>query len=265
MIQLSTAQLDAWIVAFALPLARILGFIASAPLWNTAGIPRRIRLILGLAIAITLIPALPAMPTVAPGSLPGLFLLGEQTLLGIAMGFAARIIFSAINLAGDFIGAQMGLSFATFYDPVNSTQTPVISELLNMIALLLFLALNGHLLYVATLAKSFYIIPVGAAFPGNGSWLNLVELGGQIFALGLLLSLPVVVALLIANLSLAVLTKAAPQLNIFALGFPITLLSGFVVLAISLNYLATPLQNLYELALTAITEFAVVSRGAPAG
>ena len=255
MIQLSTTQLDAWIVAFAFPLARILGFIATAPIWNTPGIPRRTRLILGLAIAIVIIPALPPMPQVAPASLAGLLLLGQQTLLGIAMGFAVRVVFTAINLAGDFMGFQMGLSFATFYDPLNSSQTPVISEFLNLITLLLFLSLNGHLLYVATLAKSFYVLPVGS-FPGSGSWLNLAELAAQIFSFGLLLSLPVVVALMITNLSLAVLTRAAPQLNIFALGFPITLLGGFAVLAISLNYLATPLQSIYEVALTAMLQFA---------
>lgn len=255
MIQISTAQLDAWIVAFAFPLARILGFIATAPIWNTPGIPRRTRLILGLAIAMAIIPALPPMPQLAPASLAGFLVLGQQALLGIAMGFAVRLIFSAINLAGDFMGFQMGLSFATFYDPLNSSQTPVISEFLNLIALLLFLSLNGHLLYVATLAKSFYVLPVGS-FPGSSSWLNLAELAAQIFSFGLLLSLPVVVALMITNLSLAVLTRAAPQLNIFALGFPLTLLGGFVVLAISLNYLATPLQSIYELALTAMLEFA---------
>lgn len=259
MIELHSAQLDAWIVAFAFPLARILGFIATVPIWNTPGIPRRTRLILGLAIAIAIIPALPPMPPVAPASLAGLMILGQQTLLGMAMGFAVRLVFTAINLAGDFMGFQMGLSFATFYDPLNSSQTPVISEFLNLIALLLFLSLNGHLLYVATLARSFLVFPVGS-FPGSGSWLNLAELATQIFSFGLLLSLPVIVALMITNLSLAVLTRAAPQLNIFALGFPLTLLGGFAVLSVSLNYLATPLQSIYELALTAMLEFA-----APAG
>lgn len=254
MIELSTTQLDAWIVAFAFPLARILGFIAAVPIWNTPGIPRRTRLILGLGIALAIIPALPPMPQVAPASLPGFMILAHQMVLGIAMGFAVRIVFAAINLAGEFIGFQMGLSFATFYDPLNSSQTPVISEFLNLITLLLFLSLNGHLLYVATLTKSFYVLPVGQ-FPGAGSWLNLAELAAQIFSFGLLLSLPVVVALMITNLSLAVLTRAAPQLNIFALGFPLTLLGGFVVLAISLNYLATPLQAIYELALEAMLTF----------
>jgi len=257
MLSLSTAQLAAWIVAYAYPAARILGFIASAPLWNTPGIPRRTRLILGLAITLALAPALPPMPSVAPGSLAGLGILATQMLVGIAMGFAARIVFAAVELAGEFIGFQMGLSFATFYDPMNSSQSPVVTEFMTLISFLLFLSLNGHLMYVATLAQSFQAIPVGPLPPGAGSWLNLAELGGKIFASGLLLSLPVIVALMITNLGLAVLTRAAPQLNIFALGFPLTLLGGFVALAVAMNYLATPLQTLYEFALSSMLGFAV--------
>jgi flagellar biosynthetic protein FliR len=258
MFSITTSQIDAWIVAFAYPLVRILSFIAAAPLWSTAGIPRRTRLILGLCITIAVAPALPAMPTVAPGSIYGLWILLQQMLIGIGMGFAARIVFSAVDMAGELIGAQMGLGFATSYDPLNSSQTPVISEFLGLIGLLLFLSLNGHLIYIATLAQSFYAIPVSANPLGAASWLNLAELGSKIFSAGLLLALPVVIALMITNTALAVLTRAAPQLNIFALGFPLTLTGGFIALAISMNYLAVPLQALYEFALNSMLGFVVM-------
>lgn len=257
MFSVGTAQIDAWIVAFAYPLVRILAFIAAAPLWSTAGTPRRTRLILGIAVSVALAPSLPAMPAIAPGSWSGLALLGEEFLVGIAMGFAVRVIFSVTDLAGEFIALQMGLGFATFYDPLSSSQTPVIAEFLGLLTLLLFMSLNGHLVYVATLAESFHAIPVGGALPGHASWLNIAELGGKIFSLGLLLALPVVVALMITNIALAVLTRAAPQLNIFALGFPLTLLGGFFALAVSMGYLAEPLQQLYEVALQAMLGFAV--------
>ncbi len=258
MFSITTAQIDAWIVAFAYPLVRILSFIAAAPLWSTAGIPRRTRLILGLCITMALVPALPAMPTVAPGSINGLWILLQQMLIGIGMGFAARIVFSAVDMAGELIGAQMGLGFATSYDPMSSSQTPVISEFLGLIGLLLFLSLNGHLIYIATLAQSFYAIPVSATPLGAASWLNLAELGSKIFSAGLLLALPVIIALMITNTALAVLTRAAPQLNIFALGFPLTLTGGFVALAISMNYLAAPLQALYEFALSSMLGYVVM-------
>ena len=120
--------------------------------------------------------------------------------------------------------------------------------------------MNGHLLYVATLAQSFSAIPISAQPLGAGTWLNLAELGTFIFSAGLLLALPIVVALMITNIALAVLSRAAPQLNIIALGFPITLIGGFVVLAVSLNYLASPIQGVFEQALSAMLAFAVPGR-----
>lgn len=255
MISIDSAQIDAWIVAFIFPLARILGFIATAPLWSAAGTPRRTRLILGLAITVAITPSLPPMPAVQPGSLAGLWIMAQQMLIGIGMGFATKIVFTAFDMAGEFISAQMGLGFATFYDPLNSSQTPVITEFISLIALLLFLSLNGHLLYLATLVQSFFAIPVSATPIGTGSWLNLAELASKIFSAGLLLSLPVMAALMITNVALAVLTRAAPQLNLFALGFPLTLMGGFVALAISLNYLAIPLQGIFELGLESMLGF----------
>lgn len=257
MISIGSAQIDAWIAAFIFPLARILAFIAAAPLWSTAGIPRRTRLILGIAVTIAIAPSLPTMPNIQPASLSGLWVMLQQMLIGIGMGFAARIVFAAFDLAGEFIGAQMGLGFATFYDPMSSSQTPVIAEYINLIALLLFMSMNGHLLYFATLAQSFSAIPVSLTPLGSASWLNLVELGGKIFSAGLLLALPAIVALMIINIALAVLTRAAPQLNIFALGFPLTMMGGFIALAISMNYLASPLQTIFEFAMSAMLDFAV--------
>lgn len=255
MLSLSLAQIDAWIAFYAFPLARILGLVATAPLWSTAGIPRRTRLILGLGITIAIAPVLPPMPNVQPASLAGLWILGQQVLIGISMGFAARIVFSAIDMAGTYIGFQMGLGFATFYDPMEGAQTAVLAEFIGLIALLLFMAFDGHLLYISTLAQSFHAIPVGPEALSPNSWRNLAELGGKIFSAGLLLALPVLVALMITNVALGVLTKAAPQLNLFALGFPLTLMGGFMAVGVSLNYLTGPLQDLYDFAIRAMLGF----------
>lgn len=252
MISIASGQIDAWIVAFIFPLSRILGFIATAPLWSTAGVPKRIRLTIGIAITVALAPGLPPMPEVQPASPAGLWIMAQQMLIGIGMGFAAKIVFTAFLFAGEFIGSQMGLGFATFYDPLNASQTPVIAEFMNLVALLLFLSLNGHLLYLATLAQSFSAIPISNVPVGAGSWLNIAELGSKIFSAGLLLSLPTMAALMITNVALAVLTRAAPQLNLFALGFPLTLIGGFLILAISLNYLAPPFQGIFQVGLEAM-------------
>jgi len=260
MIAVTSAQLDLWIASFIYPLTRILALAASAPLWSNAAMPRRTRLILGLAIAIGLSPALPPMPAVPPGSIAGLWIIAQQMMIGIGMGFAARIVYAAVDLAAQFISFQMGLGFATFYDPLSAANTPVLAEFFNLLALLVFLSLDGHLIYIATLAQSFVIIPVsGTPFSVN-SWRNLAELGGQLFASGLLLSLPVTIALIITNIAMGVLTRAAPQLNLFALGFPLTLMGGFIVIALILNDLAMPIQAIFEAGLSAMQAFPLLSR-----
>lgn len=207
---------------------------------------------LGVGIAVAIAPILPASPSIQVGTLKGLALLVEQMLIGIAIGFSAKIVFAAIDLAGEYIGFQMGLNFATFYDPLNASQTPVTTEFISLLGLLVFLSINGHLMFFATLAHSFTAMPIGGVFFGSSVWTALAQLGAKIFAAGLLLALPVIVALMIINIALGVLTRAAPQLNLFALGFPLTLTGGFITLALSLNYLATPLQHLFEFAIEAM-------------
>lgn len=246
MIQLSSTQLDAWIAAFFLPLVRILGLLTAAPPFSNAALPRRVRLGLGLAIAIALVPALPPLPAISPASGVGLMLLAQQMLIGLAMGFAMRLAIAAVDYAGAAIGLQMGLGFATFYDPQNTAQTPVVSEFVSLLAILVLLSINGHLMILATLAKSFEAMPIGATSFAQASWSNFANAGSIVFSTGLLLALPIVAAMLITNIALGVLTRAAPQLNLFAIGFPLTLIGGFAVLILTLNYLATPLTQLFE-------------------
>jgi flagellar biosynthetic protein FliR len=252
MISLTTAEINTWIVAFFFPLTRILALLAAAPPFNNAALTLRVRLMLGLAIAVAISPALPTVPPVEPASGIGLWILALQLLIGLAMGFSIRLIFSAIDMAGNMIATQMGLGFATLYDPQNTAQTPVVSEFMGLLALLIFMALNGHLMLIATLAHSFTVIPISATAPGIGTWLNLANFGGVVFSSGLLLALPILVALLITNIALGVLSRAAPQLNLFAVGFPLTLALGFAMLIVSLSYLGAPLQQLFEYGLQAM-------------
>ena len=257
MISLTTAEINAWIVAFFFPLARILALVTTAPPFNNQGLNTQARLILGLAIAFALAPALPPSVAIDPASGPGLLLLALQVLIGLTMGFAMRLVFSAIDLAGTMISNQMGLGFATAYDPQSAAQTAVISEFLGMLALLVFLAINGHLMVIATLGESFALLPISADIIANASWLNIANAGGVIFSSGVLLSLPVVVALLIANIALGVLGRVAPQLNLMAIGFPITIVLGFSALIVSLSYLASPLQQLFEFGLRSMLGYFV--------
>lgn len=246
MITVTSVQLDAWIAAFFFPLARILGLLAAAPFFNNAAMPRRLRLMTGLAIALALTPALPPMPTVPAGSWVGLAILAQQMLIGILMGFSLRIAFAAVDIAGELIGLQMGLSFAVFYDPQSTSETPVITEFFGLLATLIFLALNGHLLLLDMLAESFTLWPVSAA-PFHAAGLGkLLSGAAMIFVAGVLISLPLVAALLIANIAMGVLARVAPQLNLFAVGFPVTLVAGFAVVGLSLPYFGAALEAIFS-------------------
>ncbi len=246
MITITAAQLNAWIVAFVFPLTRVLALLATAPVFNNAALFPMARLILGLAITFALVPVLPPTQAIAAGSWLGLAALVQQVLIGVVMGFTLRIAFTAIDLAGELVGLQMGLSFATFYDPQNTAQTPVVSEFVGLLALLIYLASNGHLMSLAALAESFTLLPITATPFAAKGFSAVLAWSATLFSMGLLLSLPLVAALLIANLALGVLSRIAPQLNLFAVGFPVTLASGIIVLMFSLPYLGTALQRLFE-------------------
>lgn len=256
MINLSAAQLDLWMAGFLFPLARILGLIATAPILNNRAIPARIRMGFGAAMTLALIPALPPSGLIV-GSWPGLLALLQQMLIGIALGFSMRVVFTAIDLAGELIGLQMGLGFAMFYDPDNAAQSPVISEFLGLLAMLIFLSINGHLMLLAVIGNSFEWWPVGAdLFPANG-WMAIARWGSIIFSAGVMLALPVIAALLVVNIALAVLTRAAPTLNLFAIGFPVTLIAGFVMLLLSMPFFAPALQQLFDYGLRTVAQLAM--------
>lgn len=246
MISFTSVELAGWIATFLYPLARILGFAAIAPVFNNVTIPRRIRLTIGLVIGLGIAPLVPPITGVDVNSGVSLWMLAREVVIGVAMGFAMRLAFTAVHMAGEQIGAQMGLGFAVFFDPLSTAQTQVIAEFLTLLATLVFLSINGHLMMVATLAQSFQMIPIAPTILPPQGWLNLVLMAKTIFSMGLLLALPVTVALIITNLALGVLNRAAPQLNLFAIGFPITITGGFILLMVSLNYLAVPLQRLFE-------------------
>ena len=263
MISFSSAQLDAWLALFLFPLARILALLVTAPVFNNAALSIQIRLVIGLAIGFGMAPALPPMPPISPGSWIGLAVLAQQILIGIIMGFTLRIIFSAVDMAGELIGLQMGLSFATFYDPQTSAQTPVISEFLGIIVLLMFLAMNGHLLSLSVLAESFRLLPVTTTPFASGGFATMLAWSGTLFSAGLMLALPLIAALLIANISLGVLARIAPALNIFAVGFPVTLASGFTVMMLSLPYFGAALERLYDRGFDALAGVIRAGSGLP--
>lgn len=234
MISVTSAQLDAWLALFLWPFVRILSMLATDPIFGNRGVPFRIKIGLALLITMVLAPVLPPMPPVSPGSAAGLLILMQQVVIGIAMGFAMRIVFAAVEMAGHLIGLQMGLGFATLFDPKSSAQVTVMAQFMSLVTMLMLLTLNGHLMVINALAESFQSLPISVQPPSAQGWRTLAEWGAEIFRAGVLLAMPVIAALLITNLAIGIMTRAAPQLNIFAVGFPITLMVGFLALYLTL-------------------------------
>lgn len=259
MISITTAQLNAWLAAFAWPLARILALIASAPVLGNPSLPASVKIGLGLLLTVLVAPLLPPQPGLDPAAATGLLILAQQVLIGLAMGLAMRVVFHAAEMAGELIGLQMGLGFATLYDASLPGFIPVIGQYLGVIASLAFLAIDGHLLLLSALVESFQVLPLAPLSTPSGLR-ALVQWGGSIFSYSLALSLPLLAALLITNIALAILTRAAPQLNIFVIGFPLTILVGMVALALGLPYFAPGLERLFGDGLTAMLRLAAALR-----
>ncbi|HEY9102583.1 flagellar biosynthetic protein FliR [Chitinimonas sp.] len=261
MFTVTDAQIQAWLGLLLWPLFRILAIFATDPFYSSRGIPARVRVGLGVLLAILIAPALPPMPTVSPVSPLGILILGQQILIGTAIGLTMRLVFTSVEMAGHLAGLQMGLGFASFYDPQHGANTAVVAQITSLLTLLIFLALNGHLLVIETMARSFVLLPISADPIKGIGFRMLVESAGQIFTLALLMSLPVMAALLITNLSIGVMSRASPQFNVFGVGFPLTLGVGVAALYFSLPQFVPHIQRLMDQATRLAYKLATVFAG----
>jgi flagellar biosynthetic protein FliR len=246
MLTFTYAQLNGWITAFLWPFARILALVATAPVIGHAAAPARVKIGLAAFIAIAVAPTLPPMPAVTPFSAAGVFVMVNQVLIGAALGVTMQVVFAGVEAMGGVAGMQMGLSFASFFTAHNDGTTQVLAQFVNLLALLVFLAIDGHLHMLAALVSTFELLPIGGVPLGANGWHALAEWGGMIFTSGLLLALPVIAALLIANLALGILNRAAPQIGVFQIGFPMMILVGFLMLQLMLPNFAPFVARLVD-------------------
>lgn len=223
-------QLWLWLVAMIRPGA---AFIA-APVFGAAFVPVQLRLIVALAIGI---PAVShggfVLPPDGVATAQGIMLVGGEVMAGLALGFAVQIGFSAAMIAGEVIGNAMGLGFAAMVDPASGQSNPVLAQFMSIIATFLFLAVNGHLALAASVVESYRALPPGDAWLSADSLHGLVFFGGVLFSAGLSIALPVAFAIVLVQIIMGLLARSAPQLNLFAVGFPAALLAGIVLLAIA--------------------------------
>ena len=245
MVSFELEQLYSWINAFIWPFIRIMALVGSAPLLSESSIPTRVKVGLSALLAMVVAPTLPPAPDLSPASYQGLWIAAQQVFIGIALGLTMRIVFAAVQTAGEFIGLQMGLSFASFFDPATGANTAVLARFMNMIAMLLFLALNGHLLMIGGLVRTFDVLPATAGLHIDGLGV-LFEWSSQVMVSGMLLALPLIIVLLTINLALGILNRTAQQLSVFAVGFPISLLVGLILLTVVLPQTAPFIARLFE-------------------
>lgn len=241
MLTIHASDLQVWIVQLLWPLTRILGCIAVIPLFSHPAIPQRIKLAIGIVITLAILPSI-QVPTIEVLSWPGLLSLLAQFLIGISMGFVMRVLFTAVEMAGFMMGMSMGLGFASFYDPQAEGQTNAVAQFVTLLSLLIFVSLDGHLIVVAVMLQSFETMPISLQHWQLNSQ-GIASMGAHIFSQGLLLGLPVIASLLITNMALGILTKAAPQFNIFGIGFPITIGVGLLMIWLSLPSMIQPINH----------------------
>jgi len=246
MLTFTEAQILAWVSPIVWPFLRVLALFGAMPVLGQRSVPMRLRVALAFLIALCAQASLPEMPVVALDSALALLLLIQQLLVGLTLAFAARIVFAAIELAGEVIGLQMGMNFAGFFDPLTGGQSTSVSKFFGVSISWLFILINGHLLLISAVVQSFRAFPVG---PEPFAFLRAVQpqvWGMEVFHLGLWISLPLVAMLLFVNLVLGIISRVAAQMNVFAVGFPITLGLGLVGILLTLPMMQLPFTMALE-------------------
>ena len=247
----TTAEITAWVGALLWPFLRISAMLIAAPLFGAGTVSVRIRVGMAFILALVVAPLIPTPPAVEPLSLAGLAIAVQQVVIGASIGFILQMVFSALTQAGESIALSMGLGFASMVDPQQGVQVPVVSTYFVIMATLMFLALNGHVAMIELTLQSFYTMPIAVDGLARADLWALVSWGSTMFVYGLLVAMPAVASMLLVNLSMGVITRAAPQLNIFAVGFPMMIMLGFILLMITIPVLMPQftelLANAFEL------------------
>jgi flagellar biosynthesis protein FliR len=240
MVTFDEAQILAWISPLFWPFLRTLALFTALPVLGSRNVPARVRIALAAFISLAAQPSLPTMPVVPLDSALAVLLVVQQVIIGLSLGFAVRVLFAAVEFAGELIGLQMGLNFAGFFDPISASQGTATARFFGTTISWLFVVINGHLLVIAALVDSFKAFPAG---PEPMAFLTSAlphRWAAEIFSTGLWIALPIIAMLAFVNIVLGMISRVAPQMNIFAIGFPITLGIGLVGMFLTLPMMQQP-------------------------
>jgi flagellar biosynthesis protein FliR len=246
MLTFTEADVLAWVSPLLWPFLRVLALFGALPVLSQRAVPVRLRIALAALIVLCAQVSLPSMPVVALDSAAAFLLVLQQLLIGFSLGFAVRIVFAAAEFAGEIVGLQMGLNFAGFFDHATGSQATAVSRFFGVIVSWLFIASNGHLLVVMAVVQSFHAFPVSSEPFAFLKATQPQTWAREIFQQGLWIALPLIAVLLFTNLVLGVISRVAPQMNIYAIGFPVTLSIGLLGLLLTLPMMEMPLTLTLE-------------------
>lgn len=246
MVTFTEAQLLAWLSPVLWPFVRVLALFSALPVLGQRTVPARVRVGLAFLIVVAAQASLPPMSVVPLDSPQALALIVQNLLIGITLGFAVRIVFAAVEFAGELIGLQMGLNYAGFFDPSSGGQGTAVSRFFGTTIGFLFIAVNAHLLVVASVVQSFHAFPVGSEPFAFLRAMQPQTWGAEIFGLGLWIALPLIGMLLFVNLVLGIISRVASQMNVFAIGFPVTLGVGLLGILLTLPMMQAPFTMALE-------------------
>lgn len=233
--QFTSAEITGLLGTVIWPFFRIAAFVMAAPIFSSNFVNVKSRLLIALAISIVIIPSIPTVaPAVEPLSADGLLIVAHQILIGASMGFMLQLLFNAFIIAGQIIAMQMGLGFASMIDPQSGVTVPVISQFYLIFVTLVFISLDGHLILLQVLSESFITLPVLPSGLPVTSFRDIVAQASWMYAAGLIVALPAIGSLMMVNLSFGILSRAAPQISPFSIGFPMTIILGFAIIYFTL-------------------------------
>jgi flagellar biosynthesis protein FliR len=261
-LNISAQQIHDWLANLFWPFVRVGACFMIAPAFSTATVPPRIRIVLAGVVTLVVAPLLPQPPDVAAFSGEGAIITVQQILIGAALGFCLQILFDAVTLGGQMLANSMGLSFAYNIDPLHGgdSSTPALGQLYTLLVTLTFLSLNGHLILIETLVHSFKVLPLGTHGLGTAGLYAVVMQGSQLFSGALAIALPGVTALLIVNLAFGVMSRAAPAFNLFAIGLPVSLLAGLILIVAGLPMVQSTFIELLGRAFENLQQLLLVSQ-----
>ena len=245
--EFSIAEITGALGSYLWPFFRITAMIMVAPIFSSNFVSARARLLIALAASMVIIPTIPTeMPQVAPLSASGLLIIAHQILIGACMGFMLQLLFNAFIVAGQIVAMQMGLGFASMVDPQNGVMVPVISQLYLIMVTLLFVTIDGHLIMIQVINESFTTMPVAAKGLIANDFRDVVAQASWMYAAGVIIALPAIGSLMMVNLSFGILSRAAPQISPFTIGFPMTIITGFVIIMVTLPLVGEHLVNMSD-------------------